>query len=178
MTSGVVGSVGLLCDIAGAVFLTESFVVKRRKEAVREARSYMDGNIWALRGAIQQGVEARIGAVFLVFGFLGQYVSYSSWVKTAPNHRSGWMLVCGGVTIGLVVLCGRRVAINAGLRAGARTWGQQTIEVLKKELTDPASAVLGEYADSYGEEVAIKRRADEPDAAFANRVVAEIKRWM
>ena len=38
MTSDFVSSVGLLFDIAGAFFLAESFVLKKRQETLRETR--------------------------------------------------------------------------------------------------------------------------------------------
>jgi len=97
ITSGFIGQAGLLLDIIGAFFLSQGFVLKQPEDVVREASSFWNGNPFFLKSAISQRIEARVGFIFLLLGFVGQFLSYTGLFVTGSDSVSGELIVLGVV---------------------------------------------------------------------------------
>jgi hypothetical protein len=106
LTTGLLGAIGLCFDIIGAFFLSKALVFKRPKEVRLETNSYFDGNPFALRSIAQQRIDARAGFVFLLLGFGGQFIAYTTWITSGPDQhpRLGHRYLRCGRCAG-VVLC-------------------------------------------------------------------------
>ena len=144
MTDGTVGSVGLLLDVCGAFFLSQSFVLKKRAETVRETRSYWGVNPYSLRSSVYQGIEARIGFAFLSLGFFGQFLVYSGWLRSGRNQWPVPMLLAGLVSLAASFFVARVVCRAASRRAFSRELGPSIRHELAGEELAPEPALSDE----------------------------------
>lgn len=173
ITTGLIGNVGLVFDISGAFFLAASFVLKHQDKLLKETRTYMDGNPFALPSAIAQTVEARLGAFLLAVGFFGQFIAYTGWVSNGKDDYPTWVLLAGAAAfIGLWFSVSSHIRHKAR-RAVAREWGKSMTRALDQSPRDKLSSLCEFYAGALG----LKRREGESDEGFKTRIIRSIESW-
>lgn len=173
VTTGLAGDIGLMLDVTGAFFLAASFVLKKPTHMLREATNYMDGNPFLLPSAVRQALEARVGFVFLFFGFMGQFVADTRWVSRGPDYYPSWLLLVGIAVFVLSWLLVRIAGTRRARRKLAATWGEVMIRNLKNAGPDRVERIAGFYGDAFS----MRRRKDESWDEFHQRLVGEITQW-
>jgi hypothetical protein len=95
---------GLACDVAGAVLLARALAFETPGEY---AEGWRHGSTWGAVGGLnahadfaraRDAVEARVGTILLVTGFLGQLIG------AVVSHESDRAAVAGYVVVGLLLL--------------------------------------------------------------------------
>jgi hypothetical protein len=176
MTSGFVSSVGLILDVCGAFFLSESFVLKKREETSRETASYWDGNPFLLRSAVYQTIEARVGFGFLLLGFFGQYLGNSGWFRPGTNRWPIPTLVVGVSLLAVSAVVVRLLSKHRSRRIMAQQWGAGMLHSLKEKAPaedDKRQRLATHYSIAFD----VPQRSGEETDAFVDRLVTAVTDW-
>jgi hypothetical protein len=179
VTSGFVGAIGLVLDITGAMFLAQSFVLKKKVEIVRDTASYFDINPYLLRSACYQSVEARFGLFFLVLGFIGQFLAYTGVFHGGPTHYVAQTLLIGVLVLVVANVLSRAVSFRLSrhlLSAQLHGAAIQVLEFLSKQgdsYADKAAASL----NSYGKLIKQRRKDGESTEEYGERLIVLMKQY-
>jgi hypothetical protein len=175
VTSGFVGSIGLVLDISGAFFLAQSFILKRREAVTREASDYFSGNPYRLRSAVFQANEAWVGFAYLLLGFTGQFLGESTLLTNGVDRFPLLIVLIGVAQLGLVFAIARTVNRERSRRVVAKHFGQLILEQLAGE--DEATDRSASFCDFYAPALDLKRGKGEADQAFIDRTVVQITKY-
>lgn len=161
--------IGLALDVAGALALAKSFMLKDPQDAYYEGLPVLGGNNSLLKSALSQRGEARVGGSLLVVGFLlqmwgnlhgGIAATEPGWINSTSRMITVAILA-GIAAAGLLWLAGRQARI-AFYRIFFRNYaGQTKLHPIQDDAT---------WFDRTGRLYDMKRKTSESDEAFLARL--------
>lgn len=175
MTSGDIGSIGLWLDIIGAFFLAESFILKKRPEIAREARTYIGGNPFLLRSASYQAIEARSGFAFLFLGAVGQLLGQTD-IFHAGVARVSICFVLVAIFLSLLIYSLVKILFRRYSR-GMVADGWATMMANELNDTNKTQEEKMKSALRFGFWLDLKQRRNEMDEVFVARMKRRIDQW-
>ena len=161
--------VGLALDVVGAVVLAKGFMLKNHMDIFFESLTIVNGNDHLAKSTFIQRSEAKVGAVFLVLGFLCQIwgnlhggiaATEPGWIDSIPK-----MLCAGAGVAGIGAL-----AVSAAhRRARARFYRLLFHDYsLEKPLSNHPTDRT--WLSRWSRLIDVRRKRNETEDAFLERL--------
>ncbi len=161
--------VGLALDVAGALVLAKSFMLKDPQDAYYEGLPVFGGNNGLLKSALLQRGEARVGGSLLVVGFVLQM--WGNLHGGIAASEPGWInstgrMILVGILVGIATVCFVAFAGHQSRRAFYHVFFRNYAGQTKLHPADGDAT----WFDRTGRLYDLKRRTEEPNEAFLGRL--------
>lgn len=175
ITSGSLSQAGLVLDIIGAYFLAQGFIQKRPEDVVKETSSYWGGNPFLLRSVISQRIEARVGFIFLLFGFMGQFLSYAGAFASSDYRVAGELVSFGIIVWVIAIEIVKKISNRLAIKAVLARFGQTFTDAITNAVQTKNDSEIEKLTQYYGGILNIPCQKYENVKSHAERILGFIK---